>query len=128
MEAYVQWEKCRTGGWCHLSELDLAHNHFDDMEGVYLIWYEAENPVCLRVGQGFIRDCLVQELYDQDIQAQRQRQELFVTWARVGPRFCDSVAKYIIEALEPKLECTCPDTKPIEVNLPWQDAMNFPWE
>lgn len=128
MEAYVQWEKCKKGDWCRLSELDLAHNHFDDMEGVYLIWYEVEKPVCLRVGQGFIRDCLIWELNDHDIQAQRKKQELFVTWARVGSTFRSPVARYIIEELEPVLECTCPDTGCIEVNLPWHDETSFPWE
>jgi hypothetical protein len=130
MEAFVDWQKCRRGGWCFLSELDLAHNHFDDMAGVYVIWYqdENENPVCLKVGEGFIRDCLIEELYDQDLQAHRQKQELFVTWAKVGPPFCSCVVKYVIEALEPELRCTCPDAEAIEVNLPWQKATSLPWE
>ena len=126
MKAFVQWEKCKRGDWCYLSELDLAHSRFDDMEGVYLIWYVAEKTVCLRIGQGFIRDCLIQELYDDEIFAQRQRRELFVTWAEVGSTIRSSVAKYIIEELDPELECTCPESKPIEVNLPWDDATKLP--
>jgi hypothetical protein len=128
MEAFVDWQKCKRGGWCCLSELDLAHSHFDDMAGVYVIWYDDQNPVCLRVGQGFIRDCLVEELHDQDIQAHKQKQELFVTWAKVGPTFCGCVVKYMIEALKPALHCTCPDTEAIAVNLPWHEAKSLPWE
>jgi hypothetical protein len=128
MEAFVEWQKCERGGWCCLSELDLAHNHFDDMEGVYLIWYEDDNSVCLRVGQGFIRDCLVQELQDDDIQAHGQERELFVTWAKVGPTFRSGVVKCLAAALKPELECACPVAEAIEVNLPWQELASFPWE
>ena len=57
MDAFVQWEKCRRGTWCNLSELDLDHQHFDEMEGVYVIWQGEENPVALswpRLNQGML--------------------------------------------------------------------------
>jgi len=54
MNVFLEWDKCKTGTWCILSELDLDHEHFDDMEGVYAIWYGEESAVALRVGQGYI--------------------------------------------------------------------------
>lgn len=128
VEAFVEWQKCRRGGWCCLSELDLAHSHFEDMSGVYVIWYEDESPLCLRVGRGFIRNCLIQELHDEDILVHRQKQELFVTWARVGSMFREGVTKYIGEALNQKLSSTVSNAEPIEVNFPWHGFTSFPWE
>ena len=127
MDAFIEWEKCKRGTWCTLSELDLDHEHFDDMEGVYVIWQGEDNPVALRVGQGYIKHCLAKERDNRDIWAAEQMDELFVTWAEVNPRFRDGVVRYISEALKPELENSSPDAPPIRVNLPWYEV-SFPWE
>jgi DNA-binding response OmpR family regulator len=127
IDAFIQWEKCKRGAWCILSELDLDHEHFKDMEGVYVIWQGEENPVALRAGQGFIRECLVRDRNDKDLLAYREQHELYVTWAKVNPRFRDGVFRYVSEALKPELENSYPDVSPIGVNLPWYE-ISFPWE
>jgi len=129
MNVFLEWNKCKAGTWCTLSELDLDHEHFDDMEGVYAIWYGEESAVALRVGQGLIKDCLAKELSDKEVCAYRQQHELYVTWRKVGPKFRDGVVKYVADALQPELESSSPDVKPIEVNIPspWYEE-EFPWE
>jgi CheY-like chemotaxis protein len=127
IDAFVQWEKCKRGTWCMLSELDLDHGHFKDMEGVYVIWQGEENPVALRVGQGSLRECLARERNDTALLAYREQHELYVTWAEVNPRFRDGVLRYVSEALKPELENSYPDVPPIRINLPWYDV-SFPWE
>jgi len=127
MDASIEWEKCKRGTWCTLSELDLHHEHFNDMEGVYVIWQGEENPVALRVGQGLIRECLARERNKRDLWAYREQHELYVTWAKVNPRFRDSVLRYVSEALKPELEYGYPNVPPIRVNLPWYEV-SFPWE
>jgi len=127
IDAFIEWEKCKRGAWCILSELDLYHEHFNDIEGVYVIWQGEENPVALRAGQGLIRECLARERNDKDLLAYREQHELYVTWAEVNPRFCDGVLRYVSEALKPELENSYPDVSPIRVNLPWYEV-SFPWE
>ena len=127
MEAYVEWNRCRGGGWCTLDEPDLADEHFHDLEGVYVMWYGEENQVALRVGHGMIRDCLFKERDNIEIRIHGQQYEIYVTWAQVGQMFRDRVAKYITQALKPKLANSYPGVSPIEVNLPWSEE-TFPWE
>jgi CheY-like chemotaxis protein len=127
IDAFVQWEKCKRGTWCILAELDLDHGHFDDMEGVYVIWQGEENPVALRAGQGLIRKSLARERNDKDLLAHTENRELYVTWAEVNPRFRDGVLRYISEALKLELEDSNPDVRPVRVNLPWYE-ISFPWE
>jgi CheY-like chemotaxis protein len=127
IDAFVQWEKCKRGTWCILSELDLDHGHFNDIEGVYVIWQGEENPVALRADQGLIRECLAKERNDKDLLADREQHEIYVTWAAVNPRFRDGVVRYIKEALKLELENSYPDVPPIGVNLPWYEV-SFPWE
>ena len=126
MDAFIEWNKCRAGTWCHLSELDLDHEHFSDMEGVYVIWYGEQNPRALRVGQGLIKDCLASERHSKDIMAYKQV-ELYVTWARVGKLYRSGVVRHLVERLKPRFENTYPDDEPINVNLPWHKE-SFPWE
>ncbi len=128
MDAFVEWEKCKAGTWCILLQLDLEHKHFDEMEGVYVIWYGDPNPVALRVGHGYIRNCLANERNDKDVLVYQQ-DEIYVTWGKVGRKFCDGIVRYIVDVLKPKLESSSPDVEPIEVNIPspWYEE-EFPWE
>ena len=128
MDAFVEWEKCSRGAWCNFSELDLDHEHFADMEGVYVIWQGEENPIALRVGHGFIRECLAREKSDKDLLAYLQ-DEIYVTWAKIDRKFCSGIVRYIANILRPELDSSSPDFEPIKVNIPapWYEE-SFPWE
>jgi hypothetical protein len=129
MNVFLEWHKCKAGTWCTLSELDLEHQHFDDMEGVYIIWCGEQNTVALSVGQGYIRDCLAKERNLKYVSVIGRRYQIHVTWAKIGSSFRKGVAKYISEAIRPKLARSYQNAAPIEVNLPapWYEE-SFPWE
>jgi len=128
MDAFIEWEKCTRGTWCNLSELDLDHEHFDDMEGVYVIWQGVDNPLALRVGQGLIRECLARERNDKEVLAYQQ-DAIYVTWGKVDRKFCGGIVRYIADILQPELESSSPDVEPLKVNIPspWYEE-SFPWE
>ena len=129
MSVFIDWNKCKAGTWCALAELDLTHKHFDEMQGVYIIWSGELNPVTLRVGQGYIRDCLVKERNQIDENGIEGKHKIYVTWGKIGPTFCSGVVRYIAEALEPLFQSPYPDVAPIEVNLPAPLCdESFPWE
>jgi sporulation protein YlmC with PRC-barrel domain len=121
LESRLEWHKDGNGTWWTLSEADIEDEVFDDLEGVYVIWYEDHDEVTLRVGQGHIRDCIVSERNNQDMWRYAQQHEIYLTWARVGREHRENVAKYIAETVKPKLESSHPDVEPLMVNLPWHD-------
>lgn len=97
--------------------VDLSHPHFDNMEGVYVIWQEG-GPV-VRVGQGIIRNRLTAHRNDKTITAHLP---LRVTWASVGTYYRDGVERYLANILKPVVGDAFPDVTPVPVSLPW------PWQ
>ena len=126
MELY--WMQCQGDVWCRLNNVNLEHDHFSNLEGVYIIWHGGKNASTVRVGQGRIKDRLLEHRNDPEIQ-QYNHLELYVTWANVPTRERDGVEKYLGEHLTPLVGDRFPDTDativtlphadPIEVNLPW---------
>jgi hypothetical protein len=124
MALQVEWFKSFGGSWYDLLEINQNHNHFNGMRGVYIIWHEGKKPAVLKVGQGIIRDCLVENKEDYIVAAYCQY-GLYVTWAKVVEDDCDGVERYIGEALKPIIGHRLPDVQPIEVNLPWEESSIF---
>ena len=114
----VSWIKCQGEVWCQLGTVNLTHSHFDNMNGVYIIWHGGTSPATVYVGQGFIKDRLAQHRSDSRIQAFLSL-GLFVTWASVPQAQCDGVEAYLAQRLQPKIGEQHPAGLPIEVNLPW---------
>ena len=97
--------------------VDLSHPHFNNMEGVYIIW-QGNGPV-VRVGQGVIKDRLFAHRNDRAITA---HQSLFVTWAPVSSLYRDGVERYLANILRPSVGDAFPNAIPTPVSLPW------PWQ
>ena len=113
----VHWNKCQDNVWCNLLTVDLEHEHFNNMEGVYIIWHDGTEPAYVRVGQGVIRERLATHRQDQDVLAYKQY-GLYVTWAQVAASHRDGVERYLAETLRPKIGSRFPEAIPIAVNLP----------
>lgn len=114
----LNWIKCNNGGWCKLLTVNLEHDHFNNMEGVYIIWHAGPNPATVRVGQGIIKDRLDSHRNDDDILS-FENLELFVTWASVSDISRDGVEKFLADTLNPRVGSKFPDVNSTPVNLPW---------
>ena len=115
---YVYWNQCTGNVWCELYGVNLNHNHFNRITGVYVIWHGGPNSHTVRVGQGFIRDRL--KAHRQDPQIQRYRSlGLCVTWASIPAEFLDGVETFLAQNLHPLVGERSPNIYPIAVNLPW---------
>ncbi|SRR5713226_6742181 len=112
------WVRCEGDAWCPLNTVNLQNNHFDNLEGVYVIWHGGEHPATVRVGQGVVRDRLAAHREDRDVQASSHF-GLFVTWAQVSSAQRDGVEKFLADSLNPKVGERFPNRAPIAVNLPW---------
>jgi hypothetical protein len=117
MTAFVHWSRGDRGSWCRLAEVELEHESFDGMEGVYVIWHDSGNPVVLRVGEGPIQNRLTRERGDQRLLAYGLA-GLFVTWAPVNSIHRADVARYLAYTLAPALGEHYPEGNRIKVNLP----------
>lgn len=115
---HVDWIKCRGGSWCRLNTLNLNSGHFDNLEGVYLIWYGGTNPRAVYVGQGNIRERLSAHRQNEIIQEYKNFGTLLVTWAEVPADLCDGVEVFLVNAYNPLVGERFPDAYPITVNLP----------
>lgn len=115
----LKWIKCQGDVWCHLNTVNLQHQHFDDMDGVYVIWHGGENAATVKVGQGNIRSRLQSHRNDPVIQ-KFSNLGLFVSWAKVSSYQKDGVEKYLGIHLNPIVAERFPDINPIEVNYPWE--------
>ena len=116
----VYWIKCQNATWCLLNTLNLSHNHFDNLKGIYIIWYwdSMDNPRTVKVGQGFIKNRLSANRSDPQIQTYA-RSGLYVTWANLPPHLLDGVERYLGDTLQPLVGYMFPNVQPISVNLPW---------
>ncbi len=115
----LNWVKCKGNVWCQLNTVDLTHSHFDNMEGVYVIWHLGDSPATVRVGQGIIRDRIQAHRGDTQVQAYN-RFDLVVAWASVPDRYRNGVEVYLAQTLQPVVGTYFPVAQPIKVNLPWE--------
>lgn len=119
MNIQVKWIKCLGEVWCPLSTVNLGHEHFNNLEGVYIIWHGGSAAATVRVGSGTIRDRLTAHRNDPQIQAFAHL-GLFVTWAIVQQNYREGVEAFLASTLNPKIGQRFPNVVPIGVNLPWQ--------
>jgi hypothetical protein len=114
----LSWNKCQDSNWCRLPTVDLNDAHFDNMDGVYIIWRSGNNPATVRVGQGNIRERLQVHRTDQQVMKFKEL-GLFVTWAAVEKVNRDGIEAFLANQIEPIVGIRFPDRRPITVNLPW---------
>ena len=117
----ITWMKCVGDKECGFEALNLSHEHFDNCEGVYLIYYngiDADPGRVVRAGQGVIRDRIAAHRKDPKILAYTGK-GLKVTWAKIPADKRDGVERYLSVAFNPLIGDRFPDRVSIEVNCPW---------
>ena len=115
----LHWIKCQGEVWCKLNLVDLAHRHFDNLGGVYVIWHGGDIPATVYVGQAAsFRSRFGQHRKDPSIQRYANL-GLYVTWSSVDPLYLNGVERYLGEQLKPKVGKNWPQDPPIPVTLPW---------
>ena len=114
----LNWTKCNGERWCNFENLNLDHNHFDNLEGVYMIWHGAPTPSVVRVGQGVIRDRIASHRKDSQILKYSDK-NLYVTWAKVDEEKRDGIERFLAENWAPLVGDKFPEAEKIEVNSPW---------
>ena len=115
---HLKWMKCQGGDWCTLNAVDLDHEHFHDLHGVYIIWHGGANPAVVHVGQGNVSARLRAHRSDPKIQ-QFAKHDLYVAWSRVPSDSRDGVEAYLAHKWNPRVGRDYPAAPPIKVNAPW---------
>lgn len=113
----VHWNRSQGDAWAEFFAVDFDDPHFDDLEGVFVIWQGGSQPAAISVGLGALRKELKAQRSDPAIAIYRGK-PLFVSWAKVDKVARAGVARFLYETLKPRTLMTVPTTAPIDVNLP----------
>ncbi len=114
----LNWIKCTGDQWCDFFNLNLNHPHFDNLEGIYIIWHGAPNPAVVYIGQGNIRNRILAHRTETAILRHRTN-GLYVTWTLLDTAYRDGVERYLAEKWHPLEGNSHPSVAPIAVNAPW---------
>ena len=114
----LHWNKCQGDVWCNFNAVNLDHTHFNNKEGVYIVWHGGANPTVVYVGKGNIKERIEFHRKGNNIQ-QFSYLNLFVTWAEVKPEHQDGVEAYLADRWKPIVGDRHPGADPILVNSPW---------
>lgn len=112
----IEWCKCVLGSNCRLNLLNLNNEHFDNLIGVYVIWYGNDINNVVSVGKGNLRE----KLFDMKIDTKvlEYGPDLFVTWAAVPGKSLIGVEAFLCNELKPRIPNSLKSVEPINVNLP----------
>ncbi len=112
----ISWIKCQNETWCPFWNVDLSNNHFDNLEGVYILWV---GETVLYIGQGVIKDRLYAHRSEPQFAVYKSH-DVRATWAHVSLFERSGVEKYLGGRLNPKIGQIYPENvNSIPVNLPW---------
>ncbi len=114
----VNWMACTGNTWCKLDRLNLEHEHFSNLHGVYLIWHGGPEPKVVYVGRGRIKERLEEHRTNEEVQ-QYNDHNLFVTWANIGVFERAGVEAYLIDMYAPLENKQMPKVPRIPVNSPF---------
>ena len=112
----ILWCKCMFQSRCRLKIINLNNEHFDGLIGVYIIWYGNDTSNVVSVGQGIIRDKLIEMQIDKKVQ--EYGPDLFVTWAAVPRASLEGVEAFLYSELNPLVHHNITSLDLIRVNLP----------
>ena len=112
----IDWCSCILQSRCRLNLINLDNEYFDNLTGVYVIWSGNDISNIISVGQGIIRDKIIEMQIDKTVQ--ESGTDLFVTWAAVPNVSLDGVEAFLCSELNPKVHHKIMNIKLINVNLP----------
>ncbi len=121
----IYWNRCEGDVWGELFAVNLNDPHFDNLEGVYMVWLGGNKPAAICAGSGLIREKLAERREQPEIQALREK-SLLVTWAKVDRPSREGVERWLLDNLRPKIANRVPESLPVEVNLPGRPGQASP--
>ncbi len=121
----IYWNRCEGDIWGELYAVNLNDPHFDNLEGVYMVWLGGNKPAAICAGSGLIREKLAARRSSPELMGMREK-SLLVTWAKVDAIANKGVERWLLENLRPKLANRIPDSLPVEVNLPGRPGQAAP--
>jgi type II secretory ATPase GspE/PulE/Tfp pilus assembly ATPase PilB-like protein len=121
----IYWNRCEGDIWGELYAVNLNDPHFDNLEGVYMVWLGGSKPAAICAGSGLIREKLAERRASPELMLLREK-SLLVTWAKVDGIASAGVERWLLENLRPKIPNRIPDSLPVEVNLPGRPGQAAP--
>lgn len=114
----VQWTQFRGNKRTSLYKVNLRDRFFDDLEAVFILWYESKYIETVFVGHGHLRKELEELKKDIRIAKYKIYNELYVSWCDVPKSQRAGVVAYLNLELDPLVNNPI-EAKLIDVNHPW---------
>ncbi len=116
----VEWKKCTGKEWCELYRLNTSHDYFQELEGVFIIWYinDEEERNVLIVGKGNIATQL-NDLKDDAAVRAFESHKVFVTWAIIPTKKIKGITVFLQKKLQPMINDDSSKGFAAKINLPW---------
>ena len=111
---HVNWVKPTNGGVYLLNTVDLNHQHFNNLEGVYIIY---SDTAAIYVGSGEIAGRL--GTHRRNFRHRSDYETLKVIWASVPKASQEGVELYLADTYTPIVGEHNSRNQAIPVNLPW---------
>jgi hypothetical protein len=112
----IDWCKCLLQSRCRLESINLSNEYFNNLIGVYVIWSGSDKKNIVSIGQGTLRDKLIEMQTDKKVQSYGP--DLFVTWAVVPEISLKGVEAFLYRELKPLIHQNREFGSYIFVNLP----------
>ena len=112
----IKWCKSEIQTGYRLDLINLYSECFDSLIGVYVIWYGSNTSNVVALGQGTIRDKLIDMQIDKKVQ--EYGPNLFVTWAVVPRASLEGIEAFLSSVLTPLVQNSITSSEHISVNLP----------
>ncbi len=121
MSLTLEWMIGADDNWCLFEKVDPDDPCFDNLHGVYIVWYGPSEKGEGRVvcaGHGLIRN-KIKAHRDDPILSRYSCRQPFLTWAEVDQQHRESVAAYLNAHLNPLHGSFHGHAVQTLVNLPW---------
>lgn len=121
MQLTLSWESRyeNSNNYIRLDDVDLSDPYFDNLIGVYIIWYPSKlHARTVYAGQGVIRDRLLYHRNNSQIQYYASSNTLCVAFAETSADDMDGIEIFLHNNLEIFVKSRTPAGDSIPVNLP----------
>lgn len=103
------WWCTADGRYPRLLHLDPEGEGLTGVSGVFVVWHAGIRPAWVYVGRSGNLAMTFNNLVEQeDIMSYEVNGGLYVSWTLIRPEYQDGVVAYLLAALKPVVENSCP--------------------
>jgi hypothetical protein len=118
MQTILDWKTLDSHNWTSFVDLDLQDSRLEGVTGIFFIWSrDLPYPQSIRIGQGNIRDRLIEMRNDPEVMAYQDKHP-YVAWCSPPQSQIDGIITFMYQERPPLVPAPYPQAAPIVANTP----------